>query len=269
MLFQNRKKTAWRLAAVTDQGTVRKLNQDNFYMMEPVIPYTSLGHYVVAKECEESVLVAVCDGMGGETWGEKASYLACSVLEKTDWKRFVKLSTTELEQAVVELVNQMNLAVYCQREDKSSFSGSTVVLLYADSKRTLVANVGDSLCLRMKDGCQGLVTVSDNQANLLYEMGEITEEQRWEHQAKSKLTQCLGENPDEFLLQPHVYVADAMQQNELYLLASDGLVDGVKLPDIYDMMRQNPSPSLANALVEAAKAGGSHDNVTALLIQRK
>ena len=269
VLFQSRNKPVWRLSAVTDCGTVRKLNQDNMYVMEPVVSRISLGHYVVTKECEESIMIAVCDGMGGEMWGEKASYLACRVLEQSDWMSYAKLSTTELERKLVELMNRMNACVYDTFVRDSVFVGSTVVLLYADEIRTMVVNVGDSICIRMTESDSGLVTIPDNQANWLYERGEITEEQRWRHKSKSRLTQCLGMNPEEFQLRPHVYVADAMQKNETYLLASDGLVDGLPLSEIYCMMRQNPTPSVANALVEAAKAGGSHDNITALFVKRR
>ena len=268
-MLRNRKKPVWRLAVVTDCGTVRSLNQDNFYVMEPIISHTSLRHYVVTKECGGSIIAAVFDGMGGEIWGEKASYLASCVLEQSNWTKYVSLSTTGVEQALVALVNEMSDRVYQVLGRGGSFAGSTVVLLYADEWRTVVVNVGDSLCLRMKESQRALVTIADNEANRLYERGEITEEQRWVHKTKSRLTQCLGMDPDEFLLTPHVYVADAMQQNEIYLLASDGLVDGVKIPDIYDMIHQNPTPSVANALVGAAKSGGSHDNITALFIQRK
>lgn len=268
-MFSFKKKVEWQIAAVTDMGTVRTVNQDNFYLMEKVLPFTSTRHYERVVECTGAVLVAVCDGMGGESRGEEAAFLANRVLESVKLRTFENLATEELQRKLGQLIDEMNDSVYRNLGCKGGFAGSTVVLLYGDATRTVVANVGDSPCIRHLEGKSQLVTIPDNQANYLFQRGKITEEERWEHQAKSQLTQCLGEDPAEFEVQPHMYVASAMNKNEIYLLSSDGLIDGVKIPQITAMLKQNPTPSIAHALVEAAKAGGSRDNITVVFVQRK
>lgn len=267
--FRFKKKIEWSLSASTDTGTVRKINQDNYYLMDKVLSCASLGHHEEAAECADAVLAAVCDGMGGECSGEEASYHACKVLEDVNLKMIRALSTTELVQYLHSLIQQMNVRVYDLLGRMGSFGGCTVVLLYSDDVRTVVMNVGDSSCMRFCEKDVQMVTIPDNQANRLFEQGEITEQERWGHKTKSCLTQCLGEDPDEIQIQPHIYVADAMKEGEIYLLFSDGLIDGVEIPQIIGMVAQNPAPSVAHALVEAAKAGGSRDNVTALFVQRK
>ena len=165
------------------------------------------------------------------------------------------------------MIQKMNETVYGNLGSGGDFAGSTVVLLYADSARTVVANVGDSICIRFHPNGTRLVTVPDNYANHLYEIGEITEKERWEHRERRQLTQCLGENPKDFMIQPHIYVAGPMEPGERYLLSSDGLIDGVKIPQIREMAGRNPSVSVARELVDAAKQGGSRDNVTAMMVQ--
>ena len=268
-MFSFKKKIEWQIAAVTDIGTVRAVNQDNFYIMEKVLPFASTTHYERVIECAGQVLLAVCDGMGGESRGEEAAFLANLVLESARLKTFENLSTEELKRRLEQMICEMNDIVYQSLGSSSTLAGSTVVLLYSDSMRTVVANVGDSPCIRFHQQEAQLVTIPDNQANFLFKRGEITEEERWEHHSKCQLTQCLGEDPTEFQIRPHLYVTDAMEKDEIYLLSSDGLIDGVKIPQITGMMKQNPSPSLAHALVEAAKAGGSRDNITVVLLQRK
>lgn len=257
------------MSAVTDVGSVRKINQDNYYLMGKVLPCTFLGHYEAAMESAGAVLAAVCDGIGGECNGEEASYHACRILESVNIKNLYTLSTTDLIQYFCSLIEQMNVSIYHLLGRTGDFGGCTIVLLYGDDIRTIVMNVGDSSCLRFYGKNVQMVTVPDNQANRLFEQGKITEQERWEHKMKNCLTQCLGENTDEIQIQPHIYVADAMEEGEIYLLFSDGLVDGVEIPQIIEMVGQNPAPSVAHALVEAAKAGGSRDNVTALFLQRK
>ena len=268
-MFSFKKKIEWQISAVTDIGTVRTVNQDNFYIMEKVLSFPSTSHYERSVECTGAVLVAVCDGMGGESRGEEAAFLANRVLESVNPRTFESLSTEELKHRLGQLICEMNDSVYRNLGSKGGFAGSTVVLFYSDVARTVVANVGDSPCIRHNQYGTQLVTVPDNQANYLFKRGEITEEERWEHKSKSQLTQCLGEDPEEFQVQPHLYVADAMKKGEIYLLSSDGLVDGVKIPQITGMLRQNPPPPLAHALVEAAQPGGSRDNITVVFVQRK
>ena len=215
-MFSFKKKVEWQIAAVTDMGTVRTVNQDNFFLMEKVLPFTTTTHYERVVEWAGAILVAVCDGMGGESRGEEAAFLANRVLESVKLRTFETLSTEALQRKLSQLISEMSACVYQKLGCNGGFAGSTVVLLYGDAARTVVANVGDSPCIRYLEGEAQLVTVPDNQANYLFQRGEITEEERWEHQAKSQLTQCLGEDPAEFEVLPHMYVASAMKKNEVY-----------------------------------------------------
>ena len=71
-------------SACSDVGVVRETNQDNLYVMQPVLTHDRLSHYEVCGDVPLPAVFAICDGMGGGRNGEDASYLAIRMIEQID-----------------------------------------------------------------------------------------------------------------------------------------------------------------------------------------
>ena len=82
---------------------------------------------------------------------------------------------------------------------------------------------------------------------------------------KPKLTQYLGMNEENILLEPHISSLK-MKDNDIYLLCSDGLTDMVKEEDIKKTLSgcQNLKKTVEELLSYALDHGGK-DNITILL----
>lgn len=262
-----KKKMIAQISAATDIGNTRQTNQDNLYVMKPVLDYSKLEHFSSADLCGAPVLAAVCDGMGGGMLGERASYIAAARLAQVDAKELQKCKKKELIANLKQLFYEINQMIYVEYGVLGTLTGSTMTLIYIDDRRVAVLNVGDSPCIRFDAKGYRLISHIDNNANLLYEQGKITETERWTYKTKNQLSQFLGMNPAAQQVEPFVHYEKKVDKNVYYLLCSDGLMDGISLEMIAGILRQDYRPDVARRIVEQSLKGSTKDNVTALIIK--
>ena len=83
---------------------------------------------------------------------------------------------------------------------------------------------------------------------------------------KAHLTQYLGVDPEEMLLEPHVRM-ETVAQGDRYLLCSDGLTDMVSEEAIRGILARAAEPkTCVQQLMQAALEGGGRDNITVMVI---
>ena len=118
---------------ITDRGIVRKENQDAFR------------YEMIAKD--EVLCAVLCDGMGGAQAGALAANMASDTfMSHASYSVDSSSDASDMQRILVEAVNYANIKVY----DRSfaDFScmgmGCTLVAALINSKRCLIANVGDS-----------------------------------------------------------------------------------------------------------------------------
>lgn len=262
-----KKRLVVQISAATDIGNNRKTNQDNLYIMKNVLDYSQLEHFWSADLCGAPVMAAVCDGMGGGMLGERASYMASVSLERIDPGSLQSLKTDLLIEVLKKEFININRDIYEEYGVLGTLTGCTMTLIYIDEKRTVVVNVGDSPCFRFDSkGCH-LLTKIDNKANILYEMGQISEQERWTHKTKKQLSQYLGIDPYNCTIEPHIYLDKRIRKNSVYVLCTDGLTDGLSMDEMNHILQKNFKPDIAKDFVGAALKNGSKDNITAVVIK--
>jgi len=245
-------------AAKTDVGLVRKNNEDNF-------------GYDVRRG-----IFAVCDGMGGQAAGEVASKIAVdTVLEyfragKPNGKSPVVGRTFEgVSQRATALANAIQLANLAIQEAASATTeragmGSTIVAVCVEGNLFSVAHVGDSRVYLVRGGSIQQLT---NDHSLVMEQvrrGLITLEEAEHSKVQNVIVRALGaEESVEPDLADHEFLPD-----DVLLLCCDGMSRFV--PENAMLERINRAGSLEQAcddLIQAAKDGGSDDNITCLLVR--
>ena len=236
--------SGWR----TDTGKVRTSNEDNLFWNGIWIENgKAAGRY--QPEAERSFYVfAVCDGMGGERYGEVASMLAMRTLAAYD--------TPDLGLRFPAYIEEANLAVCREMERRSvSHMGAAIAVMAVTEQRLAICNLGDCRIYRFDH--EGLMQLSVDHRAEAPGIG------------KGVLTQHLGIPEEEFLLEPFVRNDLKPEKDSIYLLCSDGLTDSVSDDQLEEIMRngrQGPPQQLADRLVAEALAGGGKDNVTAIVI---
>lgn len=242
-------------------GKVRLNNEDNIFfggkcleeqnsgLKKPAIYQTDLA--------SGSVCLAVFDGMGGEDYGEAASYTAARTMRE-EAARLSEYIIPE-HKFLLESINKMNEAVYASAVAHGTRRmGSTAAMLLFSPQEVYVCNIGDSKVFRLRSGAFLQLSQDHTDADFLQERG-ITNR-------RPRLTQHLGINPEEMQIQPYIAKGDLLPGDQ-YLICSDGLTDMVSNFDICNTMLVSPSAEkCVERLMRSAMRAGGKDNTTIIVI---
>lgn len=248
-------------------GMKRKVNQDNFYVNgfinEEQKQYI-LKSYFSSKS--EQVL-CICDGMGGEKYGEVASYI--SVKKLISYKERYSNLINRFDEHMNAYVQSANNAI-CTfiQENNGERSGSTMALLCIspEKKEAVASNVGDSKVFLYRKSELKKISEDHNQAQTLVNLGMITEDEARTHKDKSKLTQHLGIFQDEMVLEPYITDNIIIEKDDLFMICSDGLTDMLSYDEIGNILNDNISlKDKCRKLVNRANENGGEDNITIVL----
>ncbi len=247
------------VSVCTAAGTVRTINQDNFYLNGTFLKNPHEVQYTASAECQEG-LFAVTDGMGGEKEGEFASLTAAEALSGCQNYK----APYEEMCACVERAN----AVICERREKTgSRIGTTIVSAVVKGRRLYVYNIGDSRAFLYRDGTLTQLSKDHTVTASLVEAGILTEEEAITDRRSHQLSQHIGIPPEEMCLTLYQSEEQELRFGDILLLCSDGLTDGLDREQIIQLMEKNTDRrGLAEELAAAAMKGGSKDNVTALTV---
>ncbi len=250
-------------------GMKMKVNQDNFYVNgfinEDQKPYILKSYFSSKSE----QILCICDGMGGEKYGEVASYI--SVKNLIRYKEKYNNLINRFDEHMNAYVQSTNNAI-CTfiQENNGERSGSTMALLCISSekKEAVASNVGDSKVFLFRKNELKKISEDHNQAQSLVNIGLITEDEARTHKDKSKLTQHLGIFQEEMVLEPHISDNIILEENDLFLICSDGLTDMLSYDDIANILKGDKSlKDKCKRLVEEANKNGGEDNITIILSQ--
>ncbi len=235
--------TTLRSGAASDVGRVRRDNQDQFLVDEP--------------------LFAVADGMGGAAGGEEASLTAVEALKVT-------FEADPTADGLAEGVRSANRAVWEKALERPELRGmgttmTAVALVQGtdDDEVLAVANVGDSRVYLLRDGRLDQITDDHSVPEELLRAGRITPEEAVSHPQRNMLTRVLGNEPevevDCFAIIPY--------NGDRLVLASDGLFNELDHDGIAAVARRQSDPEAAAAeLVRLARERGGNDNITVVVV---
>jgi PPM family protein phosphatase len=269
-------------AMLTHRGRVRHGNEDTCAAAPEV------GAYVV------------CDGMGGAAAGEIASNLAADTFlaQVTSGQAREQQQMLEPQARLNDAIQAANHAVHQQSMQSPEFSGmgtTLVALLHApvrtaksgnagtarrsavdhtnsrasDPPTLWLGHVGDSRCYRRRKGMLEQLTKDHSLVEEQLRAGQITAAQAAQSPMRNLITRAIGSQETvEAEIQSH-----RPQENDLYLLASDGLTHEVSDGEISEILGAVPLPlsvrgltKACEALITAANRNGGHDNITVLLV---
>src|SRR5664280_1594625 len=245
-------------AAKTDVGLVRTNNEDNF-----------------AYDIGRGIFV-VCDGMGGQAAGELASKIAVDAVlnhfsrdpheDKVQVVGRVFGEVSERANKLAHAIQLANKAIHqsVARNPDRSGMGSTIVAVYIQGNEFSIANVGDSRIYLVRGKAIQQLTSDHSLVMEQVRRGIITMEQEERSKMQNVILKALGsEESVEPDLADHEFAS-----GDVLLLCSDGLSRYVKESAMLEVLRRASTLEQAcDELIELAKAGGSDDNITCLLLR--
>ena len=262
--FQGEKEKMF-ICVASNAGKIYSDNEDNFYVDEIGCRTEKNCSATTVLDSSKRHVFAVCDGMGGEAFGEEASHIAVTVL--SDFKEQLHSSKiSQLSGEVNRYSNEANRRI-CQmvKEKRCKRSGSTLAMVCIDHDRAYTYNIGDSRVYYWQNGTLKQITEDQTLAVKKLKANIYTEEEAKNSPDSHKITSFLGVDDRGIGLTALSYPPFKMGDGKI-LICSDGLTDMCSDKEIANILSME-SPNIANLLVERAIMNGGIDNITCIVMQ--
>lgn len=206
-------------------------------------------------------LFIVCDGMGGHAGGDIASRLVVESVHKYFETSYIPGNEQDAIAQSVDFVQERLQEAVRTNPDLTGM-GTTLVLLLIKDINYWYAHCGDSRLYLSRNGALHQLTKDHSEVQSLVDSGVITEDQASTHPNRGFVTRAIG-GPNHI---PDIAGPYKLQQDDVFLLCTDGLTEYVKNRELLQQMREEPMIACVN-LVEMANDRGGGDNITALIVQ--
>ena len=243
----------------TNTGLVRTVNEDSFAVLE-----------LARNAC----LLVVCDGMGGLSYGDKASKIAVETfvskirtavtpfIYRDELSNFNESRVSSALGNAISCANESVISSAAEIKDFSGVMGSTLVGILIVDSVAYVVNVGDSRAYAAYGKQLMQITKDHSYVRLLVDDGLITEEEALTHPKRNVITRAIGISPE---VNADLFKVNLSRGCRL-MLCSDGLSGFADIKDIGMTMLSDASvEDVCNELITHALAAGGGDNVTVVV----
>ncbi len=239
---------------ITDAGKVRGHNEDAFLLNKTVMTDSQL-------ECELNApfIIAVADGVAGETSGEIASALALELLShvrinrRTDYKKKIRDIHTHLKN-------------HGRTHNNLNMQTTLCALAVEAGGEAFIINAGDSRIYRYRNGKIRQLSTDQSLVQILYQKGHITHEQLRNHNQKNIIFPVLGNVNSEPVIDVTA-IEGGIEYGDLIILCTDGLSDSITEGEFEETLAlPQKLPRRLARLVETACENGGSDNITAVIL---
>jgi protein phosphatase len=245
------------MAAATDVGTVREINEDFFYYSKP------------------GRLIVVFDGMGGHQSGAVASRIAGKTMRDVffhaDFAELARLGEDVIDRLpplALRLVIGARLAnrrllLMAGRERHLQGMGTTLAAIAFGDNNACAVHIGDSRLYCLRAGKLLALTEDHSLVNQLLQDRDIRQDQVKDFRKKNVLTRALGTHP--------AMKVDAqwfpVQAADTFLLCSDGFHNALADEKISALLKRKDTDmqKMVDTMVQQAKAANGSDNITAVI----
>ncbi len=231
------------IAAQTNIGIKRKTNQDR---------------YAMACFTDNTILMAIADGLGGEPGGEIASDY---VIEE-----FIQLTGPNYNNAVENqalFFKKLDRKLCAMAEKNHELNGmaTTLISIFIQNNVACWCHSGDSRFYHIRNNRILQITQDQTLDRFLIQEGELTNEQSNDHYSKNVIDQCIGCQD----LTPETGQIH-LESNDMLILATDGLYRSVTEEEICRILSKSSEPvQAADALVKLSLNAGGDDNITVVI----
>ena len=248
------------IAAHTDAGTKKKINQDSYMIKE------------AQTERGRVCLCVLCDGMGGLSKGELASAAVIRAFAKWFETQFPALLTEftfeKLQIQWLQIAKAVNQRLVSHTARTGCRMGTTLVGLLLIENHYYIINVGDSRAYALLDRIYQL-TKDQSLVQQQIDLGWLSPKQARMHPRRNVLLQCIGASE---VVVPDFYEGTIFP-GTLFLLCSDGFCHVVSEEEIYAQLSpdslwdEQTMKERIIRLTELEKTRRETDNISAVAVK--
>lgn len=212
-------------------------------------------------------LFVLCDGMGGHEKGEVASQTVCQSLVtwfENNLKSDEPFSDDQLREAIEFAYTELDKYA----DDNPRQMGTTLTLLYLDSKGITAAHMGDSRIYHIRPDVGVLYQSRDHSLVFdLFQAGEITYEEMATFPQKNIVTRAMTPGEDNRMRSDIIHITD-IQPNDYFYMCSDGMMEKMTNNELLTLFSADMDDKMKVGQLKMA-TNQNFDNHTAWIIHIK
>lgn len=241
-----------------DIGLFHNSNDDKFMINDVIVED---GDY--KGESGSYISAILCDGVSGELEGNRAALESLKNL-----KPIVKKDLTKEE--IIEKIEETNALIRKIQRDENKEKGlkTTLVGIYADEKKFIYYNLGDSRAYRYKNGFFQRLTRDDSRVQDMIDNELITEKEAMNHPQRNIINNCIGHSD---ICKINIYYSNiALRTDDIIFLCSDGVTDVIDddtLRSIFD--KKNSIEETLEEIHSLSLKNKSKDNISLIIIKKE
>jgi len=238
------------IACVVEGGVKFPANDDRAAINNKLV---TQGSY--SETAETTCLVVICDGVGGEAFGNEAADIVTDI--------FSRLSGTQLTIDIIEeyIIKANEAVINAQKTDSSHSKMSTTIAgLYINGSDFIAFNVGDSRIYRYRS----YITQISKDHSIRQEQIDLgLEPKPWQ---ENIITHYIGGT---HAVPEIVDGTGRIFDNDIFILCTDG-VWGVLDDDDFEkiLSQKNKIDESCQALIDLALQKKSNDNLSIIIVRR-
>ncbi|MBQ8014806.1 MAG: protein phosphatase 2C domain-containing protein [Clostridia bacterium] len=168
------KKLRANVCAVTHAGRIRRENEDNYNLNGRM---TSTGDLrkgsAFVQSMTEPFHLSVCDGMGGESYGELASGIAVETIAAHASN--VYESGEDFSFAISNCLDDANSRICAEINARGKRMGTTLAAIYAVKGKIICVNIGDTRVYHYSKGVLEQISFDHTHAQTIVDAGQAAQ----------------------------------------------------------------------------------------------
>lgn len=239
------------IACHVDAGSSGRRNDDRSLVNRTIVEEGGF-----SQQCDNGCLVVICDGVGGELFGNEAAQIAVETfMTMVD----NEISISDVEQWTKAANDRIVLAQ--GRDIDHANMSTTLAGLWIKNEDFILFNVGDTRIYRFRDPYLSQMSTDHTLSQDLKNMGLLNNQD-----CQHVITKYLGGSN----YKPEItFGENKIFEKDMFLLCSDGLHDALDDLTLEKILTQDkPLQALCSELIQCAKESGSLDNISVILVRR-
>ena len=264
----------YKIYSFSHIGNSREKQEDNVIIAPALyhLPYVrrkmekTKESYCMATSCEDCMLVAVSDGMGGHDFGEVASLKTVELLSEhyEDILQSAKVGAKAVEGEITALNERIRTFKLLNTEYADM--GATLCGIVANEGGMYAFNIGDSRLYRFENGELIRISKDHTEGQRMLDLNVLSKEEVLRFENRKSLYRYIGKDAE---LAPDVTSLTAVKGTQ-FLLCTDGLTDVVSEKEMAAVLSEKCQTEVkGEKLLELAlkRNENSGDNITIALIE--
>ena len=264
----------YKIYSFSHIGNSREKQEDNVIIAPALyhLPYVrrkmekTKESYSMATSCEDCMLAAVSDGMGGHDFGEVASLKTVELLSEhyDAVLQSAKIGAKAVEGEITALNERIRTFKILNAEYADM--GATLCGIVANEGGMYAFNVGDSRLYRFEKGELVRISKDHTEGQRMLDLNVLSEEEVLRFENRKSLYRYIGKDVE---LTPDIFTLTATKGTQ-FLLCTDGLTDAVLEEEIAAVLAgKSRTEKKGEQLLELAlkRNDKKGDNITIVLIE--